>query len=178
MKKPFLLFVIFCFFAADVLAQNFAANPTAVIQQIALGNGPVTKEEYDKFWQTVGVTSKADRQKMIQSMRAGFLLAQEYQKEVWTCIEKSWTTRIAAKCEKADQKLAVMKAAMNNEQVDVVKKMDETSRRMMQAAAKHEDFKISDSATPLKLDLQNIRLIKQNLERMLDRLNQVLRAEY
>jgi len=175
MKKFSLLFTLLFFVCADVFAQQ---NVAVVIQKITNGKGQVTKAEYDEFWQSIGVTKRADKAKMIDSMRSGFLLTQEYQKEIWVCVEQSWNSRIAVKCEKAQKKMDVMKAAMNKDQIEVIEKMDQNSKRMIQSASKHEDFKIAEGAAPLKLDVQNIRVIRENLERMLKRLEQVLRADY
>jgi len=175
MKKISLFFTILFFCGADVFAQT---NVATVIQQIATGKGEVTKAEYERFWQSIGVTSRAEKAKMVESMRSGFLLTQEYQKEVWVCVERAWNTRSAVKCEKAQKKMEAMKKEMNKDQISVVENLNQNSQRMIQAAAKHEDFQIASGATPIKLNVENIRAIRESLERMLKRLEQVLRVDY
>lgn len=178
MKIKSLFLLVALIFCTPAFAQNLNANPSAIMQQIASGSGPLTKAEYEKFWQTVGATSRADKERMIVAMKEGFILTQEYQREIWLCVEQSWISRNVAKCEKAQQKLAVMQRIMNDDQKAVIKKMDDNSKRLIQAAAKREDFKIAENAAPLKFSIENIRAIRENLERMLKRFEQVLRIEY
>jgi hypothetical protein len=178
MKKISFFFVIFLFFIPQVFAQELGANPAIIIQQIASGTGPITRAEYDQFWKTLGITSRSDKERTINALRSGFILTQEYQKEVWTCVEKAWISRTASKCEKAQKKLDLMKATMNDEQKDALRKMDENSQRMIQTAAKREDFKITPEAAALQLNVDNIKSIRESLEKMLKRIEQVLRADY
>jgi hypothetical protein len=178
MKKSSLLFVIFFLFSSTVFAQNFGANSGTIIQKIATGNGPLTRAEYDEFWQAIGITNRTDKQRMVTSMRAGFLLTQEYQKEVWICIEQSWISRSPSKCEKAQKKMNAMKASLNEDQKIAVNSLEESSNRMIQAAARREDFRISSDAAPIKLSVENARLIRQNLEKMLVRLEAALRVDF
>ncbi len=178
MKKFSLLFAIFLFFSPKIFAQNLTTNPGIIIQQIAAGTGALSKAEYDQFWQTLGISSRADKERMIGLLRSGFLLMQEYQKEIWSCVETSWISRATVRCDRARQKFNLMNATMNEEQKLALKKMDENSQRMILAAAKREDFEISKDAVPLKFSIENIKAIRGNLEKMLKRITQVLRVEY
>lgn len=178
MRKFSLLLTIFLFLNSEVFAQELAASPALIIQQIASRAGPVTREEYDQFWKTLDATSRADKERVINLLRSGFLLTQEYQKEVWICVENSWNSRAPFNCDKSQKKLDAMKKIMNEEQIAALKKMDENSQRMIQAAAKREEFKITAEATPLKLTVENIRAMRESLEKILKRIDRVLRVDY
>ncbi len=162
----------------QILSKGGAQNPAVLIQQIASGSGPITRSDYDRFWQALGINSRSDKERMTNSLRASFLLTQEYQKEVWVCVENAWLSRVAVRCEKAQKKLDLMKATMNDEQKNIIKKLDDNFRRMIESASKREDFKITEDAAPLKLSVENIKVIRENLEKMLQRIDRILRAEY
>ena len=63
-------------------------------------------------------------------------------------------------------------------QHDALKQMKDSSTRLLKAASKREDFKIKEDAAPLPLTIATMKETRENIERTLNRFEQVLRAEY
>ncbi len=178
MKIFQILFLVFLSTAAaaqgvDQLALN------SVVQQIATGSGPVTKAEYDKFWQQLGVNRSEDKAQMISVMKQRFVLAQEYQREVWICAEQAWNSRSAPRCEKAQSKLELLKADLQkSDSVGALSPLEDYSNNLLIAAAKHGSIQNPNGAGEVAVSLEMIKSTREGLDRMLVRFSQVLRPNY
>lgn len=186
MKKIFLTF-LFLFSASNSFSQTAktpanASNPSAIvaiIQQIATGQGKITKAEYDNFWQQLGITTRAEKSIVIKDMRSNFLLMQNYQKEIWKCAEQSWKVRKVAKCPAADARLAQVKVEMKKiNQEHVLKDIEKNSNNLLQSAAKRESVRNTNNNVDFSLSLETIKATEERMERMLKRFETVLREEY
>ena len=59
MKIFQILFLVFL--SANAAAQDINTSAlNSVVQQIVTGSGPVSREEYNKFWQQFGLTKAED----------------------------------------------------------------------------------------------------------------------
>ena len=176
--------IIFCLslMVQNALAQSQVdqgANIGVLIAEVTLGNGPVTKREYDKFWTGIGANNPEDKQRIIMLLRVNFMAMQDYQREVWKCAEKAWNSRVVPKCEQSKVKLAQMKAAIQKSSpVSVLEVMEKNSTNLLEAAAKRGVFKSVNVAEGEQLSLELIQETKRNIDSMLSRFQQVLRINY
>lgn len=154
-------------------------NINGVIQEIALGNGPITKAEYDKFWKELGMTKPEEKQVVIAAMRKNLMMSQEYQKEIWKCAEQAWLSRAVPKCPAAKAKFDLMKAEMQKvNQEEALKTIQENSDNLLKSAAAHTSVKGSKTSPSLPLNLETIQATEKSMDRMLSRFEQVLRVQY
>lgn len=177
MKFLRITFLSLIFLSANASAQD--AGIGGVIQGIVMGSGPVTKAEYDKFWAQTGMTAPEDKARMIELLKKQFVFTQEYQREVWSCAEQAWNSRNIPTCEKATNKLALLKTEMQRiDNVDAVKPMEEYTTNLLSAAAKHEPMKNQNGGPAIPLSLEMIQSTKVNLDKMLSRFGQVLQPSF
>lgn len=178
MKK--LLFLVLILTAQSFAAQGGTspADVTLVIQEIASGSGPITKVEYDKFWQQMGITSREAKEVVIDNMRQNFLMTQEYQKEIWSCAEQAWISRVVPKCERAAAKISGLKMVMKqNGQEGALSPIEQNSKNLLEAAAKRQPMK-GASGVEVPLSLESIRAGKLATDTMLSRFERVLRVQF
>lgn len=180
MKLLKIFLFVFLASSSNLAAQGFDQNGVnTVIQEIASGTGPITKAEYEKFWSQIGITNRADKEKVITMMRKNFLMTQEYQQEIWKCAEEAWMKQKIPNCEKAKSKFEIMRAEMKKlNQEKMLKPIEDVSTNLLQAASKHEVVKNSSGGAPMPLTLEMIQATRKNMESMLKRFEQVLRVTY
>jgi hypothetical protein len=173
--------IIFClFFATNALAQSLDQGAiNSVVQEIVVGSGPVTKAEYDKFWGQFGATTAADRGQFINLMKQKFILAQEYQREVWICAEQAWNSRAVPACLGAKNKLALLTAEMKkNDAESALTPMSDYSTKLLAASAARGSIQNPNGGGEVALSLEMIKSTREGLDKMLARLGQVLRPNY
>jgi hypothetical protein len=179
MKFFQILFLVFL--SANAEAQDAAGQLALnlVVQEISTGTGPVSKTEYDKFWQQLGVTKSDEKAQMIDVMKKRFVLAQEYQREVWICAEQAWNSRVVPRCEKAQTKLNLLKTEMQkSDSVSALSPLEDYSINLLGAAAKHTSIQNPNGSGEVPVTLEMIKSTREGLDKMLVRFSQVLRANY
>ncbi|MBU6140476.1 MAG: hypothetical protein KGP29_02825 [Proteobacteria bacterium] len=178
MKIFQILFLVFLSTAAAAQGiDQIALN--SVVQQIATGSGPVTKAEYDKFWQQLGVNRSEDKAKMIGVMKQRFVLAQEYQREVWICAEQAWNSHVVPRCENAQSKLGSLKADLEKtDSSGALSPLEDYSNNLLEAAAKRGSIQNPNGAGQVNVSLEMIKSTREGLDKMLVRFSQVLRPNY
>lgn len=178
MKLFQILFLVFL--STNAAAQDF--NQTAlnsVIQQIVMGSGPVSRSEYDKFWQQFGITKAEDKAQLIDAMKQRFVLAQEYQREIWLCAEQAWNSRSVPPCIKAQNKLSLLRTEMKkSDSESMLSPMSDYSDKLLNAAANRTSIQNSNGTGEVPVTLEMIKSTRDGLDKMLVRLGQVLRPNY
>ncbi len=174
-----LRFVIFLLLSNIAQAQEGidAGALNSVVQEIVTGSGPVTKQEYDKFWAQFGANTTEDRSRLIGLMKQRFMLTQEYQREVWICAEKAWNLRSVPGCEKAQNKLNLLKNEMKDNQA-AVSPLEDYSANLLKAAASHGSIQNPNGNGDVPVSLEMIKTTRSGLDKMLSRLSQVMRPNY
>jgi hypothetical protein len=179
MKIFSILFVIF--FATSASAQQ-ASDQVAlnsVMQEIVTGSGPITKAQYDKFWEQLGVTKADQKAQTIELMKRRFLLAQEYQREIWVCAEQAWNLRAVPQCVGLQNKLNLLRQEMGkNESELTLKPMTDYSDNLIKAAATRGSIQSPNGAGQVPVTLEMIQSTKKGLDQMLNRFAQVLKINY
>ena len=162
---------------ADQGVDQVALN--SLVQEIATGTGPVTKAQYDKFWQQLGVTKSESKAQMIDVMKTRFVLAQEYQREVWNCAEQAWNSRSIPICPSAQNKLSALRAEMKKtESESMLNPMSDYSDNLLKAAANHGSIQNPNGEGQVQVTLEMIRSTRTGLDQMLNRFSQVLKVNY
>jgi hypothetical protein len=174
-----LRFVIFLLLSNIAQAQEGidAGALNSVVQEIVTGSGPVTKQEYDKFWAQFGANTTEDRSRLIGLMKQRFMLTQEYQREVWICAEQAWNLRSVPRCEKAQNKLNLLKNEMKDNQA-AVSPLEDYSTKLLKAAASHGSIQNPNGNGDVPVSLEMIKTTRSGLDKMLSRLSQVMRPNY
>lgn len=149
----------------------------SVVQEIVTGSGPVTKQEYDKFWSQFGASTTEDRSRLIGLMKQRFMLTQEYQREVWICAEKAWNLGSVPSCEKAQNKLNLLKNEMKDNQ-SAVSPLEDYSTKLLKAAASRGSIQNPNGNGEVPVNLEMIKSTRSGLDKMLNRLSQVMRPNY
>lgn len=179
MKILRIIFLIFLSSAAyaEQGTEQLALN--SVIQEIVTGSGPITKVQYDKFWQQLGVTKPDQRAQMIEMMKSRFVLAQEYQREIWACAEQAWNSRAIPQCIGAQNKLNLLREEMKKtESESMLKPMTDYSDNLIKAAATRGAIQNPNGGGQIPVTLEMIQSTKKGLDNMLSRFAQVLKINF
>jgi hypothetical protein len=173
-----ILFIVFLF-SFNAKAQQFNPNVSgAAFADLYLGNGEVTKEQYDDFWNGVGVKSRQEKEIVVTSMRNNFLLIQEHQIEVWACAQKAWESRKVPKCSNLEKKFKLLSASMNKSgQKDSITKIKDSSKSIIKTAATRGIYKL-DGGAEMRMSLELIKNTRSNLGKLFSRFDKVLRMDY
>ncbi len=177
MKK--ILTLILVVFSTNLFAQQLDQKSiNSVVQEIVMGEGPVTKAEYEKFWQPFGANNAQQRAQFINIMRQRFVLTQEYQREVWLCAEKAWNLKAVPPCTKAQNKLSVLKNEVGADYASAISPLEDYSTNLLKAAAAHKAIQNPNGQGQVEVNLAMIKSTREGLDRMLSRLSQVMRPEF
>ena len=178
MKIFQILFLVFL--SANAAAQDINTSAlNSVVQQIVTGSGPVSREEYNKFWQQFGLTKAEDKAQLIDVMKQRFVLAQEYQREVWLCAEQAWNSRAIPRCERVENKLNLLRAEIKKRDSEfALTPMTDYSDKLLNAAAKRTSIQNPNGDGEVQVTLEMIKSTRDGLDKMLVRLSQVLRPNY
>lgn len=177
MKK--ILTLLLVIFSTNSFAQQLDQKSiNSVVQEIVTGNGPVTKAEYDKFWQQFGATNAQERTQFINIMKQRFVLTQEYQREVWICAEQAWNSKAVPTCTKAQNKLNLLKNEMGNDHASAISPLEDYSNNLLKAAASRGSIQNPNGQGQIEVNLAMIKSTREGLDRMLSRLSQVMRPNF
>jgi len=149
-----------------------------MIQKIVMGKGPVTKEEYDGFWNGFGIKNESEKKRIIDAMRDNFVTMQQYQQEVWSCAETAWVSRQVPQCKNAKNLIAKIKNKQSKSQGKMIQAMEKNTDNLLRASANRTEFKPEGALVGLPLTIENIRSTKININAILQRFEQVLRVRY
>lgn len=183
-KIIFLGYFLFCShgFAQTGMNQKMANDTIAiqkVLQDIMLKQGKVTRADYDKFWEKTGVSSKADKERVIASAKNNFVLIQEYTKEIWICAEKAWTSSKNLPCTKASQIMEKLKKlSPMPEQEELYKLIEKNYADILNSAANKTPLQTANTTTTTSLTLESIRTYRKSIEDSLEKMNKVLSVEF
>jgi hypothetical protein len=165
--------------ASAANSQQITADSSAAIQKIVMGSGPITKEEYDGFWNGLGATQEKDKERIISTMKESFFTIQKYQQEVWECAEKSWVDGKVEKCAKAKATLAKIKRVKSEQQTVMIKNLEKNMDNLLKASAARGEYSLEENpSVKMVLTLELIRATKASIDKMLKRFEQVLRVKY
>lgn len=177
-----LLFLCFLFLSQVALAQNQEnllnnENIGSAIGKLYAKNGEITKEDYDGFWNEVGVTDKAGKEKIINFIKNDLLLMQDYQKATWQCAEQAWNTQKVPACPNLHKKYNLIQSKFDkkkaqNQLTDIKKFSD----NIIAAAAKRSSLKTENGEMPLSLDM--IKMTKENMDKIFARFEAILKTDY
>lgn len=174
-----ILFLIFLASAANAQQELDQLAINSVVQEIVTGSGPITKAQYDKFWGQLGVTKADQRAQMIDAMKQRFVLAQEYQREVWGCAEQAWNSRAIPQCVGAQNKLNLLREEMKKtESESMLKPMADYSDNLIKAAATRGTIQSPSGSGQVSVTLEMIQSTKKGLDQMLNRFAQVLKINF
>lgn len=180
MMKIFLT-LLFVVFSKSVFAQQYyfdeGSRNTAVNKLVEV-SGPVTKKEYDSFWEILSITDKNRDSAAIARIKNEALLKYQYEKEVWVCVEKAWSSKKYSPCRNANNSLGLLRAAkMRANDLAGIKSTESETKALLESAAAHG--KIKDSAgSDVDLTLDVIKVKKAEIDNAIARLNRVLQMRY
>lgn len=179
MKRFF--FVVFCFFIFT--SKVFANQPDQVAVSQALASlysseGKVTKEQYNEFWQKVGVKNRQEKEKVVSFMKDNFLSVQDYQRETWKCAEESWKAKKILQCVNMKNKLDIVQNSFKKlGQESSLDQIKEASNSVLKAAASHGEIEFPNSQK-VQISLELIQKTRANLDKIFEKFNVILRVEY
>lgn len=177
MKFLRILFLFSFLFSTNVFAQDVGS----IIKAITMGEGPLTKQEYDAFWAGLSATDAVARSQVIRVLKGKLVLTQEYQREIWICAEQAWNRRSVPRCEKARNKFSYLRTEMMKEgksAISSIKPMEEYSDSILKAAATRGTIKNETTGEDVPLTLEKIKNTRDGLDKMLSRFSQVLRPNF
>ena len=168
---------------ANIQMNNKMAEDTialqGILQEIMFKEGKVTRADYEKFWGRAGVSSIADKERVIASTKKSFVLMQEYTKEIWICAEKAWLSSKKLPCTKANEIIDRMKKLSGmTEQQELYKLIEKTYDEILDAAANKTPLKSPQNTTSTTLSLESIRIYRKSIEDSLEKINKILSVEF
>lgn len=179
--KKFLsiLICISCLFSTNAFANSsLSSSAGSAVAGLYAGTGKISKEQYDAFWDKVGVKSRSEKEQVIGFMRDNFLLIQDYQIQVWKCAEQAWTARKVPTCNKMRTKLGQVQANFKKVgQEDSLTRLTRSSDSVINAAATHGKFTMSNGHEG-QMSLELIQSTGASLDALFSRFEQVLKVEY
>ena len=180
MKIIKIFLAIILFYSFNAYSQNNGVNQnfSSAIFEITQKKGSVTKSEYDKFWKSLGIIDQKQKLIAIGLIRNNFVLTQTYNKYMWECAEEAWSTNIVPDCRKAKDALNSLKINLGKDSQDLLKPFEINFKNLLEASAKKKPFKMYGSEAYSNISLEGIRVAKSQIETTLQRLDQVLKADY
>jgi len=179
MKIFSIIFVIFLANSANAQQAPDQLALNSVVQEIVTGTAPITKAQYDKFWEQLGATKADQRAQTIEVMKQRFVLAQEYQREIWACAEQAWNSRAIPQCVGAQNKLNLLREEMKKtDSESMLKPMTDYSDNLIKAAATRGAIQGPNGVGQAPVTLEMIQSTKKGLDQMLNRFAQVLKINY
>ena len=183
--KTLLTIIFIITTSKNILAQNDSDIGSKVADNVAdimRSNKPVTKKDYDKFWNLMGVKSKEQKLNLISIMRPSFVDVQDFNTLLWSCAEKSWIAKQQIKCDNLFKKFDDIKnnfLTMNDNQK--VKAMEKNFKYIIIAAANRgvipPEYQ-NDMDFPSNLTLDKIKSAARESQIMLLRANALLQIEF
>ena len=169
-----LVIFIFLINSNSYSQSQVAVNVSQAFTNIILSKTKITKKDYDDFWNKTGVKSKEEKMNFIFTMRNSFLPIQEYNKVIWECAEKSWIANQEIECpdiKKISTKLK--KILYDSDQEEKFEEMEKGFKDIIKASANR-----IKKDTNQKVALEDIRAIKNETNRILDRASIILQPEF
>lgn len=174
------LFIAYNSFADEKFAQQTKLAPqltqqqkefAEIFQKVILSDAPLSKELYDKFWNSVGLDTPAKRKGTVPQMRKGFMATQEYRMEVLKCAELILKGKSQnAKCPQAESKIKFIKSNSLGGEVDNnISIIEKNNNSLLESA-------ISDPNN--KAILESVMTSKKVTESMVKKMNKLFSAEY
>lgn len=149
------------------------------LQELMLKQGNVTRQDYDNFWNKLGINSRQEKEMTINSIKKNFLLIQEYNREMWSCAQTAWYTSKIPDCPKAQERLTTLKKnSKMKEQAELFKIIEENFDNILKASANKTEIKGKNGANYGKISLEIIISSKDNIDKILNRFNQVLVTDF
>jgi len=90
-KKISFFFILFFVFSKNLCAENTIGEDVAQkLMNIANSSQPISKKEYNNFWNSTGIKSREQKLNFILTLNQLILPIQKYNLILWDCAEKSW----------------------------------------------------------------------------------------
>lgn len=168
-----------CLLCSQALAQApINAGTGSAVAALYAGTGKITKEEYDAFWDKVGVKNHEEKEQVIGFMKSNFLLIQDYQREVWNCARQAWDARTVPACNKMREKLHQVQTNFKKiGQEESLTRLTRSSDSIINAAATRGIFTMS-SGQEGQMSLELIESTTASLDALFSRFEQILKVEY
>ena len=177
LKSNLVIVVLITLFSSSAYAQDNRNTVNVAMSKIMDGQGVVTQSEYDEFWIAFNLSNK-DKQEVINELRSYFLDMIHFQKFIWECTEIAWKTKIAPSCNNAFSLMNKIKENLSRAGADVTPmNAEEDARRLLAAAASHNEFISLFNNQTIKLSLDLIIQTYASIDGRFNRLNQVLRVK-
>jgi len=162
-----------------VNSNSEALNMQKAMQELMMKQSEITREDYNNFWSKLGANSPQEKTRVIASIKKNFILIQEFNREMWNCAESAWYSSKLNLCPKAQEKLSALKQnAKMKEQFDLFNILEENLNNIIKSAANKTDIKGKDGTNFGKLSIESIRVSRDNIDKMLNRFDRVLVAEF
>ncbi len=187
MKIFYLIIITFFLTSSSAFAQYkemLKNNQNAIgmqnaLQELLMKQGEITRQDYDNFWNKIGINSRQEKERAIASIKKNFVLIQEYNREMWNCAETAWYSSKVPPCPKAQEKLSLLKKdAKMTEQFELFKIIEENFTNIIYASANKGDIKGKDGVNFGKISLEIIKTSRDNIEKILNRFNKILVTEF
>ena len=180
--KIFLWFLILNFLPTNnFFAQNTVGNEVAQnLMKIANSSKPISKSEYNDFWNSTGIKSREQKLNFILALNQLILPIQKYNIILWDCAEKSWQIQMPENCENTYVNLPKIKKQLIQQiGEENFKNIDDSFKKVINSSAKRkgnpgDKNDIIDS----EISLEKIRNAKLKSIQTLDRIDIILQPDY
>ena len=183
--KTLLTIIFVIVISKNLQAQNDSDIGSKVADNVAnimRSKKPVTKKDYDKFWNLMGVKSKEQKLSLISIMRPSFVDVQDFNALLWSCAEKSWIEKQQVKCDNLYNKFEYLKKTLSTIPNDQkIKDMEKNFKYIIIAAANQGKIPPeyqNDMDFPDDLTLDKIKSAARESQIMLLRANALLQLEF
>lgn len=183
--KKDLIRIIYIFIFVIFSIQSFAQNSEIetgnmsldVLTEIASGKGEITLEEYEKFWNKLGITKPEDKMIAIKSIKNNLLPVNEFTYLMIGCAEQAWISQKVVSCNSAREKLKIIMQTPGLKEAENVKNLESQMNRLIEGSARR-DVKSKEYLGYKTLSLEELRSLKERSKTMFARINSVLRPKF
>lgn len=173
--------VFFCTASFGQQSSNFPSQVDIgnALREVIGGTGPITREEYDHFWNRVTLKGTVGKKQVIDFFSDIMVDMLAYQNEIWRCAFIAWNTRTIVDCLEAREIYERIKAteAKHGGEINQMDVSQENTRRLIIASANHGILKFVDGRE-FEISAKIIAQTKSGLKEKVDRLKQILRVKY
>lgn len=162
--------------ANDTIGNEVASN----LMKIANSSKPISKKEYNDFWNSTGIKSREQKLNFILSLNQLILPIQKYNLILWDCAEKSWLNQKPENCEKSFPELPKIKSQLTKQiGEDNFKNIDVNFKKVIKSSANrkgnpNDQNDISDN----EISLEKIKSAKIKSMETLNRIDILLQPDY
>jgi hypothetical protein len=172
------LFLLFFLNLAHAQNNQYADIVANKLMKIATSDKPITKNDYDDFWNSTGIKSRDQKISLIAKLKDNYGIIQQYNNILWQCSERSWIDAKIIDCQKINSNYQNIRNQLFKLLGDEeFKKIDDNFNNIINISAKRGG-KISNTSSDQPITLDKIQYAKKLSQLMLERVEKILQIDY